>query len=88
MNKLRVTLPYTGDEAVTNIERMLVTSSYKKEFWRSMVPPHEVVYIFEGLSDEGVERWKEKFRDTVKNYIDPQWLSHCNFNVEKNDDKG
>lgn len=88
MNKLRVTLPYTGDEAVSNIERMVVTSSYKKEFWRSIVPPHKVVYIFEGLSDEGIERWKQKFIETARNYIEPVWLSHCRFDVEKNDDKG
>lgn len=83
MNKLKVTLPYTGDEAIANIERMLVTSSYKKEFWRSIVPPHKVVYIFEGLSDRGVESWKEKFRETTKNYIEPTWLSHCRFDTER-----
>lgn len=87
MNKLTVTLPYTGDEAISNIERMLVTSNYKKEFWRSILPPHKAVYIFEGLSDESVERWKERFRETAKNHIEPQWLSHCNFTVEKIDDK-
>lgn len=87
MNKLTVTLPFTGDEALSNIERMLVHDNYRKEFWRSIVPPHKAVYVFEGLSDEGVERWKTKFRETAKQYIEPGWLSYCRFEVEKNDGK-
>lgn len=87
MNKLIVTLPYTGDEAISNIERMLARESYEKEFWHSIVPPHKVVYVFDYLSDQGIERWKEKFRETVKNHIEPQWLSYCSFTVEEVDDK-
>ena len=87
MNRLKATLPFTGDEALSNIERILAHESYKKEFWRSIVPPHKVVYIFEGLSDEGIERWKQKFRETARNYIEPVWLSHRRFDVEKIDGK-
>ena len=87
MNKLKVTIPFTGDEALSNIERILITQNYEKVFWRSIVPPHKVEYIFAPLSDEGVERWKEQFREVAKQQIEPQWLSYCRFEVESVDGK-
>jgi len=86
-NKLTVHLPYTGDEAVSNIERMLARQSYRKVFWRSFAPPHKIEYVLDGLSDEGVENWKAAFRETAKNHIEPQWLSICRFEVTQNDTK-
>jgi hypothetical protein len=85
-NKLKVTIPFTGDEALSNIERILITQNYEKVFWRSIVPPHKVDYTFSRLSDEGVERWKERFHEVAKQYIEPQWLSHCRFEVTPYDE--
>lgn len=37
------------------------------------------------VKQEGAENWKRVFRETAKRYLEPQWLSHCRFEVTRND---
>ena len=60
------------------IIRLLRFASYEKEYQPSMDSIHKMVYRFGPLSEEGVENYKEAFRDIFKT---SPFRSLCTFTV-------
>ena len=73
---LIVIVPY--DENFSKVERLLETSSYRKAFRHSFVPPHRIEYVFNSIPETVVVQLKEQFRDIFK---DSPYRNICSFNV-------
>lgn len=73
---LTVVIPI--EDNFDTIQRLLKFSSYEKEYHPSMTTIHKMVYRFGPLSEEGIENYKDAFRDIFK---DSPFKNLCTFTV-------
>ena len=75
--KLIVSLPYdkTYEEKIVSA---LTRVSYEKIFWHSFAPPHKIELKFSHLSEDGVNNWKNFFREAYK---DSLYREYCKFEI-------
>lgn len=66
------------DDNFEKVQEYTSRLSYTKEFWHSIVPPHKIKYIFDGLNENGVDNIKESFREIFK---DTRFKDYCRFQV-------
>ena len=78
LKELIVRIPY--DENFTTVQAYLMTDSYRKEFWKSFVPPHKIVLCLGPFQDIGIERTKEFFKELYK---DSKYKEYCSFSVRE-----
>lgn len=82
--KLSFGIPFWDELAVVHFFEMLIHASYEKQFWRSIAPPHRIVYIFSHLSEDGVKNWKSRIREHMMKYdLDERMLKGMEFTVEE-----
>lgn len=77
---LTVVIPI--EDNFDTVIRLLKFSSYEKEYKPSMTEIHKMVYRFGPLTEEGVENFKEAFRDIFKN---SPFKRFCEFTVAEID---
>jgi hypothetical protein len=75
---LTVVIPI--EDNFDTIIRLLKFSSYEKEYQPSMNSIHKMQYRFGPLTEEGVDNFKEAFRDIFKN---SPFKNHCSFTVSE-----
>lgn len=62
--RLIVNIPvYDLDDISLRLFQLISTTSYKYDFWRSIIPPHRIQIQMGPLQEKGVESWKQAFRD-------------------------
>lgn len=77
---LTVVLPI--EDNFDTIVRLLKFTSYEKEYQPSMISVHKMMYRFGPLTEEGVQNFKDMFRDIFKN---SPLRNHCSFTVSEID---
>lgn len=75
---LTVTIPIEDNFDV--VIRLLRFSSYEKEYQPSMTGVHKMQYRFGPLTEDGVENFKNAFRETFKN---SPFKKECTFVVSE-----
>ena len=75
---LTVVIPI--EDNFDTIIRLLKFSSYEKEYQPTMTSIHKMQYRFGPLTEEGVENFKEAFRDIFKT---SPFKNHCSFTVSE-----
>ena len=75
---LTVVIPI--EDNFDTILRLLKFSSYEKEYHPSMTTIHKMLYRFGPLTEEGVENYKEAFRDIFKT---SPFKNVCSFTVSE-----
>lgn len=73
---LTVVIPI--EDNFDTILRLLKFSSYEKEYQPSLTSIHKMLYRFGPLSEDGVDNYKNAFRDIFK---DSPFKNICSFTV-------
>lgn len=73
---LTVVIPI--EDNFDTVIRLLRFTSYEKEYQPSMSSIHKIQYRFGPLTEEGVENFKNAFRDIFDN---SPFKRHCSFTV-------
>lgn len=77
---LTVVIPI--EDNFDTILRLLKFSSYEKEYQPSMTTIHKMLYRFGPLSEQGIDNYKDAFRDIFK---DSPFKALCAFTVSEID---
>ena len=85
MKTLLVTIPVVDDISVLQFEEAFVRRSYTKTYLRFFAPPDCIQYFFEGLTDKGIENYKEKINVLCESIFDKEYIKYVTINV--NDEK-
>lgn len=73
---LTVVIPI--EDNFDTVIRLLKFSSYEKEYQPSMTTIHKMQYRFGPLTEDGVNNFKDAFRDIFSN---SPFRNHCSFTV-------
>jgi len=68
------------EDSFDTIIRLLKFTSYEKEYQPSMTSVHKMIYRFGPLTEQGVDNFKEMFRDIFKT---SPFRNHCTFTVSE-----
>ena len=80
MNKKILTITIPFDKIYEEVQKeFLAKTSYNKQFWYAIVPPHKIVLEFNGISETGVENIKSYFREK---YSNSEYKTLCKFQVK------
>ena len=85
MKTLLVTIPVVDDISVLQFEEVFVRHSYTKVYLRFFAPPDRVQYFFDGITDKGVENYKEKINVLCESIFDKEYIKYVAIAV--NDEK-
>ena len=80
-----VTIPVVDDISVLQFEEAFVRRSYTKVYLRFFAPPDRIQYFFDGLTDKGVENYKERISVLCESIFDKEFIKYVTINV--NDEK-
>jgi hypothetical protein len=75
---LTVVIPI--EDNFDTIQKLLKFSSYEKEYQPSMTTIHKMLYRFGPLSEEGINNYKDAFRDIFKT---SPFKNVCSFTVSE-----
>ena len=86
MKTLLVTIPVIDDISVLQFEEAFVRRSYTKVYLRFFAPPDRVQYFFDGITDKGVENYKEKINVLCESIFDKEYIKYVTINVNNEKD--
>lgn len=82
MKTILVTIPVVDDISILQFEEAFVRRSYTKVYLRFFAPPDRIQYVFDDITDKGVENYKERISVLCESIFDKEYIKYVTINVD------